>query len=412
MDSNPNWEYEGDWAFGQPTGSGGDPSSGATGKNVIGYNLAGQYEDNLPEFSVTSQPIDCSNFTDVQVSFERWLGIESSSFDQARFSVSADGAEFVTIWSHTGGSVQESTWQTMEYDISEIADGSSDVRLRWVMGTTDGSVTFCGWNIDDVELIGVNSSPGIPGDINGDGLVNGADVGLLLTAWGLCENCPADLNGDGQVDGEDFGLLLSYWSQIPFAPSHSSVIPQAMPNQPEVAVIGEDLLDLRLINRDVLGPRHHNGLITAPHGYLQYPKARLELEVAGQIPLTEHDLLIVNGEAYVSGTLEIRVPEGISLSDGDYVVMCADLIHGAFDEVSITAGDTKIVQVCVNDHAVIVRIGESQPNRDIRSITPTAIIEMIDRFGENDSMWDMNGDSRIDALDLAILLRSSHTCKN
>ena len=48
-------------------------------------------------------------------------------------------------------------------------------------------------------------------DLNGDGIVNGADFGALLAAWGPCADCPEDLNGDGTVSGADVGLILSYW---------------------------------------------------------------------------------------------------------------------------------------------------------------------------------------------------------
>ncbi|MCH2161611.1 MAG: hypothetical protein MK085_07020 [Phycisphaerales bacterium] len=54
-----------------------------------------------------------------------------------------------------------------------------------------------------------------PGDINNDGLVDGADFGLLLSAWGQCPGCPEDLSGDGNVDGADVGLLLSAWGACP-----------------------------------------------------------------------------------------------------------------------------------------------------------------------------------------------------
>ncbi len=52
------------------------------------------------------------------------------------------------------------------------------------------------------------------GDVNGDGLVDGADLGLLLGSWGECEDvcCLGDLNQDEKVDGADLGLLLGNWS--------------------------------------------------------------------------------------------------------------------------------------------------------------------------------------------------------
>lgn len=47
-------------------------------------------------------------------------------------------------------------------------------------------------------------------DLNGDGQVDGADLGVLLGFWGTSDR-NADLNGDGLVDGADLGLLLSAW---------------------------------------------------------------------------------------------------------------------------------------------------------------------------------------------------------
>lgn len=48
-----------------------------------------------------------------------------------------------------------------------------------------------------------------PGDANGDGVVNAADLALLLSNWGLGGN--TDFNHDGVTDGQDMALLLSNW---------------------------------------------------------------------------------------------------------------------------------------------------------------------------------------------------------
>ncbi len=48
-------------------------------------------------------------------------------------------------------------------------------------------------------------------DLNDDGVVNGADLGLLLSAWGEGKS-PADFNLDGTVDGADLGILLAEWT--------------------------------------------------------------------------------------------------------------------------------------------------------------------------------------------------------
>lgn len=52
---------------------------------------------------------------------------------------------------------------------------------------------------------------GVFGDLNGDGVVDGADLGQLLSAWGAAGG-PADLNEDGIVNGSDLGLLLGAWT--------------------------------------------------------------------------------------------------------------------------------------------------------------------------------------------------------
>jgi len=49
-----------------------------------------------------------------------------------------------------------------------------------------------------------------PADIDGDGVVGGADLGLLLANWGRSDS-GADLNGDGSVDGQDLGAFLGAW---------------------------------------------------------------------------------------------------------------------------------------------------------------------------------------------------------
>ncbi|MCA9285066.1 MAG: hypothetical protein KDA22_07635 [Phycisphaerales bacterium] len=48
------------------------------------------------------------------------------------------------------------------------------------------------------------------GDISGDGVVDGTDLGSLLAAWDTSTEC-ADLSGDGTIDGADLGILLAAW---------------------------------------------------------------------------------------------------------------------------------------------------------------------------------------------------------
>ena len=59
-------------------------------------------------------------------------------------------------------------------------------------------------------LIAVTATSGATAaDLDGNGIIDGADQSVLLASWGDCPApCPSDLNGDGVVDGIDFAILL------------------------------------------------------------------------------------------------------------------------------------------------------------------------------------------------------------
>ena len=52
------------------------------------------------------------------------------------------------------------------------------------------------------------------GDLNEDGIVDGADLTILLGSWGVCQDVPciADLDDDGVISGADLTILLGAWS--------------------------------------------------------------------------------------------------------------------------------------------------------------------------------------------------------
>jgi hypothetical protein len=208
LNSNPGWDCEGQWAFGHPTGEGGDeilgpdPPRGHTGLYVYGYNLGGDYDSYMYAYHLTSGPIDCSDSTSTTLRFWRWLNVETSLYDHADVRVSKDGSVWHDVWSNpTSGSVNDEAWTQVEYDISAVADGESTVYLRWTMGSTDYLYAASGWNIDDIEIWGAAPpAPGIAycsgesgcpcnndntGELSGAGCANGVFAsGAYLTATG------------------------------------------------------------------------------------------------------------------------------------------------------------------------------------------------------------------------------------
>jgi hypothetical protein len=53
-----------------------------------------------------------------------------------------------------------------------------------------------------------------PYDLNGDRVVNGSDLGTVLSGWST-SNALADVNHDGLVDGQDLALVLGGWGSCP-----------------------------------------------------------------------------------------------------------------------------------------------------------------------------------------------------
>ncbi len=158
FDNDPGWSTEGQWAFGTPTGGGsycGDPNSGYTGSNVYGYNLNGDYSDNMPAYYLTTTPINCSGYENIYLTFMRWLGVESSYWDKAAVEVSNNGITWTTVWANSTNSICDGAWVPVTYDISTVADFQPTVYIRWSMGPTDSSVVYPGWNIDDVKIISI-----------------------------------------------------------------------------------------------------------------------------------------------------------------------------------------------------------------------------------------------------------------
>jgi len=160
----------GEWqigpAVGGTGGSGaGDPSLDHTPTSdnyLLGNDLTssdGSYNSSMSTtYWITSPYLDCSGFNEVQLSFYRWLGVESSTYDHAFLQV-FDGASWVTLFENSG-TIDESSWNEQLYDVSIYADSNPDFQIRFGIGPSDGSVTYCGWNIDDIILTGYGQSTG------------------------------------------------------------------------------------------------------------------------------------------------------------------------------------------------------------------------------------------------------------
>lgn len=140
--------------------------------------------------------------------------IRSFAIDSESGALSSTGFSFDVGFQGSLGEIAISGDHLFATDRDTTSDG-----VRGVYSFTindDGTLTKNGPLVDTGGIQPNSLALWIPedslfGDLNGDGAVDGADLGALLAAWGSADR-DADLNGDGAVDGADLGLLLGAWS--------------------------------------------------------------------------------------------------------------------------------------------------------------------------------------------------------
>jgi formylglycine-generating enzyme required for sulfatase activity len=93
-------------------------------------------------------------------------------------------------------------------------------------------------------LVAMTTRPAMgqcPGDITGNGMVNGADLGLVLAAWGSdgTDEPGSDINADGLVNGADLAFVIGAFGPCITVPSWATLIEA----QPDPAVVWD--ADLR-----------------------------------------------------------------------------------------------------------------------------------------------------------------------
>jgi len=132
---------------------------------------------------------------------------ESLGFNNDRVRASARNGDGTAAWRTPVVTAADQASGKSRLQAKASSDGFAI--LAWRDSRNDAGDIYA-QNINPDGSLGMSDTP-IPGDLNGDGVVDGADLGILLNAWGT--NDPvADLNGDGVVDGADLGILLNNWT--------------------------------------------------------------------------------------------------------------------------------------------------------------------------------------------------------
>jgi hypothetical protein len=135
------------------------------------------------------------------------FAVTRSKFGQVALFV--DGVSYGTTDDFAGEYVN--AWSAFGTDKQWLVDGQSTADNMHLAGNID---QFTIWadvlQPDQIQAL-VAKLP-TPGDLNGDGSVNLADLMILANGW-LTATTPADINLSGRADMEDFDILSQDWGK-------------------------------------------------------------------------------------------------------------------------------------------------------------------------------------------------------
>jgi hypothetical protein len=197
------WNLQGEWEVGAPQGLGGstgpaDPASAYNNTGVLGHDLSGlggspgDYEPSTNE-SARSPIYPATTWTNTKLIYHRRLN--AGSGDTANLNLFINGVGR-TIYTNTGQPVSETSFQTVEIDISAFADGAATVELEFDQNAS-ASGNHSGWNVDDI--------------IFKDG---------SLPNYGVCGGCgvaPSFAGATSAVDNDACGVsgVTVSWGAVP-----------------------------------------------------------------------------------------------------------------------------------------------------------------------------------------------------
>jgi hypothetical protein len=226
---NNNGAPSGGWEYGDPVGtmSGGaqanpendsTPDPGAncwvTDNGAVGGGSTSNDVDNGP-LHLISPTFNVEAGVMVDLSYDAWVycndAANPAEADFLNVQVSFNnGTTWKTIRAipHTG-----SAWASFT-DTAGPTTGTT-VQVRFMAtDLSNNSTTEVSVDRFSATHSVCNSEQLCPADLTGNGIVDGADLGSLLGAWGS-PGGPADLNNSSLVDGGDLAILLGAWGACP-----------------------------------------------------------------------------------------------------------------------------------------------------------------------------------------------------
>ena len=208
----------GQWVRGDPVGTTAQPEdyhtpSGTqcffTGQGPVGGSVGAADVDN--GITTLLSPIyDLTDYEEPTLEYWYWYSNNQGAAPNAdSMPVQISNDNGVTWVQLELINTNNNAWTKRSWRVRDFVTPTNRMRVRFIARDLDaGSIVEAA--IDDLKITNVDCTADIVGDINGDGVVNGADLSVLLGAWGSTLSA-ADLDGDGVVGASDLALLLGAW---------------------------------------------------------------------------------------------------------------------------------------------------------------------------------------------------------
>lgn len=146
----------------------------------------------------------------------RDLTTETTVFHNMQYSMGTTNESFAL------GEVDGDHTNILTGNLTGVLTAGHDYRFKYIFLISLAAADDPDPGASAVGFLNFHITPSPPqfpcaADLNGNGVVDAADLAILLGAWGPCPDppgpCPADLfgAGDGFVSGNDLAVLLGNW---------------------------------------------------------------------------------------------------------------------------------------------------------------------------------------------------------